>query len=138
VAGIHEMNFDVVDLGLIEYKAAWKLQEPYPMEVADGQQQPTPLLLEHSHVYTFGRRGSRKIYCGVNSVIRLKATSESGVSSYGSKTITCYLSTVSKFQISSNIFRIAAFCIGQRKVGQFYYIHHCWHCKCRTAILRQL
>jgi lipoyl(octanoyl) transferase len=51
------MKCDVIDLGLIEYEQAWKLQERYASEIADGQRNPTLLLLEHPHVYTFGRKG---------------------------------------------------------------------------------
>src|SRR5258708_7776688 len=48
---------DVIDLGLIEYQAAWKLQETYALEIANGVRPPTLLLVEHPHVYTFGRSG---------------------------------------------------------------------------------
>jgi lipoyl(octanoyl) transferase len=48
---------DVEDLGLIDYDSAWRLQEAYALEIAAGQRSPTLLLLEHPHVYTFGRRG---------------------------------------------------------------------------------
>ncbi len=47
----------VEDLGLIEYERAWKLQDEYAAEIAAGTRPPTLLLLEHPHVYTFGRRG---------------------------------------------------------------------------------
>jgi len=47
----------VEDLGLIEYERAWKLQDEYAAEIAEGKRPPTLLLLEHPHVYTFGRRG---------------------------------------------------------------------------------
>ncbi len=47
----------VQDLGLIEYERAWKLQDQYAAEIAEGKRPPTLLLLEHPHVYTFGRRG---------------------------------------------------------------------------------
>jgi len=50
----------VLDLGLIEYETAWKLQEQYAAEIAEGTRAPTLLLLEHPHVYTFGRRGNPK------------------------------------------------------------------------------
>lgn len=49
--------FNVVDLGLIEYERAWKLQDEYAAEIAQGKRPPTLLLLEHPHVYTFGRKG---------------------------------------------------------------------------------
>ena len=45
------------DLGLIEYETAWKLQNEYAAEIAEGKRLPTLLLLEHPHVYTFGRKG---------------------------------------------------------------------------------
>jgi lipoate-protein ligase B len=52
-----QTGIDVIDLGLIEYQAAWKLQEQFAGEIARGRRGPTLLLLEHPHVYTFGRRG---------------------------------------------------------------------------------
>jgi len=54
------MDIEVLDLGLIEYETAWKLQDQYAMEIAEGERQPTLLLLEHPHVYTFGRRGKQE------------------------------------------------------------------------------
>jgi lipoate-protein ligase B len=51
------MQINVEDLGLIEYETAWKLQDEYAAEIAEGKRPPTLLLLEHPHVYTFGRRG---------------------------------------------------------------------------------
>lgn len=51
------MELEILDLGLIEYERAWKLQEGYAAEIAAGRRPPTLLLLEHPHVYTFGRRG---------------------------------------------------------------------------------
>jgi lipoyl(octanoyl) transferase len=50
-------TFALQDLGLIEYESAWKLQDEYAAEIAAGKRDPTLLLLEHPHVYTFGRRG---------------------------------------------------------------------------------
>jgi lipoyl(octanoyl) transferase len=55
---INGMNIDIIDLGLIEYETAWKLQDEYAAEIAEGKRPPTLLLLEHPHVYTFGRRGN--------------------------------------------------------------------------------
>src|SRR5512141_591946 len=49
--------FIVEDLGTIEYETAWKLQNAYAVEIASGSRSPTLLLLEHPHVYTFGRKG---------------------------------------------------------------------------------
>ncbi len=54
------MKLDIEDLGLIEYEAAWKLQDEYAREIAEGRRSPTLLLLEHPHVYTFGRRGHQE------------------------------------------------------------------------------
>jgi lipoyl(octanoyl) transferase len=44
-------------LGLIEYQAAWDLQNRLAAEIAAGQRPPVLLLLEHPHTYTIGRRG---------------------------------------------------------------------------------
>jgi lipoate-protein ligase B len=54
------MMIEVLDLGLVEYERAWKLQEEYAREIAEGNRPPTLLLLEHPHVYTFGRRGKEE------------------------------------------------------------------------------
>jgi lipoate-protein ligase B len=51
------MECVVENLGLIGYEEAWKLQDNYAVEIAAGARLPTLLLLEHPHVYTFGRRG---------------------------------------------------------------------------------
>ncbi len=53
-------NLIIEDLGLIEYESAWKLQDQYAAEIAEGKRLPTLLLLEHPHVYTFGRRGKQE------------------------------------------------------------------------------
>ena len=44
-------------LGLIAYETAWRLQDQLASEIAAGERPPTLLLLEHPHIYTFGRRG---------------------------------------------------------------------------------
>ncbi|MBN2549093.1 MAG: lipoyl(octanoyl) transferase LipB [Anaerolineales bacterium] len=44
-------------LGLIPYEEAWHLQEIYAAQIARGERPPTLLLLEHPHIFTFGRRG---------------------------------------------------------------------------------
>ena len=54
------MNVEVLDLGLIEYETAWKLQDQYAAEIAESKRPPTLLLLEHPHVYTFGRTGKKE------------------------------------------------------------------------------
>lgn len=48
---------EVIDLGLIEYERAWKLQQKFASQIAAGTRPPTLLLLEHPHVYTFGQKG---------------------------------------------------------------------------------
>jgi lipoate-protein ligase B len=52
--------YEVLDLGLVEYEQAWKLQDQFAAEIAEGKRPPTLLLLEHPHVYTFGRRGKQE------------------------------------------------------------------------------
>ena len=52
------MKYEILDLGLIDYEAAWKLQDEYAAQIAAGTRPPTLLLLEHPHVYTFGRKGN--------------------------------------------------------------------------------
>jgi lipoyl(octanoyl) transferase len=47
----------VFKLGLVDYEAAWQMQEAYAAQIARGERPPTLLLLEHPHTYTFGRRG---------------------------------------------------------------------------------
>ena len=54
------MDCEVLDLGLIEYETAWKLQDQYAAEIAEGERPATLLLLEHPHVYTFGQRGKQE------------------------------------------------------------------------------
>jgi lipoyl(octanoyl) transferase len=54
------MKLIIEDLGLIDYEQAWKLQDEYAREIALGTRPPTLLLLEHPHVYTFGRRGKQE------------------------------------------------------------------------------
>jgi lipoyl(octanoyl) transferase len=51
------MRLHVLDLGLVGYDVARKLQDDYAREIAAGLRLPTLLLLEHPHVYTFGRKG---------------------------------------------------------------------------------
>jgi lipoate-protein ligase B len=45
------------DLGIIDYQPAWDLQNRLAAEIARGERSDSLLLLEHSHTYTFGRRG---------------------------------------------------------------------------------
>jgi lipoate-protein ligase B len=52
------MQLDILNLGLIDYERAWKLQDEYAAQIAAGTRPPTLLLLEHPHTFTFGRRGN--------------------------------------------------------------------------------
>lgn len=48
----------VLDLGLVDYQAAWNLQRSLVRRRLRGEIRDTLLLLEHPSVYTVGRRGS--------------------------------------------------------------------------------
>jgi len=53
------MNCDVIHLGReVPFQRAWDLQNDLAAHIAAGERDPALLLLEHSHVYTFGRQGS--------------------------------------------------------------------------------
>ncbi len=52
-----QMDFEVLDLGLVDYQMAWEIQAEFAGDIAAGRRAPTLLLLEHPHVYTFGRKG---------------------------------------------------------------------------------
>lgn len=67
------MAYEVLDLGLIEYEQAWKLQDQYAAEIAEAKRPPTLLLLEHPHVYTFGRRGKQENLLWGESQLKEKA-----------------------------------------------------------------
>ena len=43
-------------LGIIPYQQAWNLQESLAAQIARGERRQTLLLLEHPHIFTFGRR----------------------------------------------------------------------------------
>jgi lipoyl(octanoyl) transferase len=51
---------DGISLGLISFDDAWALQDRFAAEIACGKRPATLLLLEHPHVYTFGRRGQEQ------------------------------------------------------------------------------
>ncbi len=51
------MRVRVYRLGVVEYQAAWKLQERLAAAIAADRHPPALLLLEHPHTYTFGRQG---------------------------------------------------------------------------------
>ncbi|MCZ7552250.1 MAG: hypothetical protein B6D39_10370 [Anaerolineae bacterium UTCFX2] len=44
-------------LGIVPYRPAWELQERLAKLIGAGQRSPALLLLQHPHIYTFGRRG---------------------------------------------------------------------------------
>jgi lipoyl(octanoyl) transferase len=52
-------GFEVVDLGRLDYRAAWDVQRAVHADVADGRRAPALLLVEHDPVITFGRKGGR-------------------------------------------------------------------------------
>jgi len=52
------MELQILDLGLVDYEPAWRLQDEYAAQIAVGTRPPTLLLLEHPHTFTFGRRGN--------------------------------------------------------------------------------
>lgn len=47
----------VYRLGMAPYRQAWTLQDRLARQITAGEHPPALLLLEHPHVYTFGRRG---------------------------------------------------------------------------------
>lgn len=51
------MLCEAIDLGLIDYRRAWELQNSLAAEIGRGERPATLLLLEHPHTFTFGRRG---------------------------------------------------------------------------------
>lgn len=71
------MPLEIQDLGLIDYETAWKLQDEYAAQIAEGTRLPTLLLLEHPHVYTFGRKGNAENLLWNESQLK-----ERGVSTY--------------------------------------------------------
>jgi lipoyl(octanoyl) transferase len=54
------MKLTVYPLGLIEYPAAEELQNWLAQEVAAARHDPSLLMLEHPHIYTFGRQGKQE------------------------------------------------------------------------------
>jgi lipoyl(octanoyl) transferase len=52
-----ENTCEVLQLGIVPYEEAWRLQEKLAAEIAAEERPATLLLLEHPHTYTFGRRG---------------------------------------------------------------------------------
>jgi lipoyl(octanoyl) transferase len=44
-----------IDLGITPYEQAWKLQREIFQSVVAGKEEDTLILIEHPHVYTFGR-----------------------------------------------------------------------------------
>jgi lipoyl(octanoyl) transferase len=57
--GLLTRSLDVRRLGLVDYEDAAALQADLHSQRVAGEIDDTLLLLEHSHVYTIGRRGSR-------------------------------------------------------------------------------
>jgi len=65
----------IEDLGLIDYERAWKLQDQYAAEISEGKRPPTLLLLEHPHVYTFGRTGKSENLLWGQEKLKIKGIS---------------------------------------------------------------
>lgn len=49
----------VYRLGVTEYMKGWHLQNQLAEQIAAGEHPPALVLLEHSHIYTFGRQGKQ-------------------------------------------------------------------------------
>ncbi len=56
---LDKKHCEIYWLGLVDYDAAWALQNQIADEIHWGQRPATVLFLEHPHVFTIGRRGSR-------------------------------------------------------------------------------
>jgi lipoate-protein ligase B len=69
------MKVKVSFLGMVEYQTAFSMQQQLAEEVAAGAQLPVLLILEHPHVYTFGRQGDR-----VNLLWGEEALAQRGIS----------------------------------------------------------
>ena len=69
--------FEVMDLGLVEYQAAWDLQKQQHARVAAGGR-PTLLLAEHPAVLTLGR----KARAGENIVVTREYLAAQGIGVY--------------------------------------------------------
>ncbi|WP_299024377.1 lipoyl(octanoyl) transferase LipB [uncultured Thermanaerothrix sp.] len=54
-----QQRCEIYWLGQVDYDTAWALQNQIADEIHRGQRPATLLLLEHPHVFTIGRRGSR-------------------------------------------------------------------------------
>ncbi|MGB9897018.1 lipoyl(octanoyl) transferase LipB [Thermanaerothrix sp.] len=54
-----QLPLEVYWLGRVDYDLAWTLQNQIADEIRQGLRPATLLLLEHPHVFTIGRRGSR-------------------------------------------------------------------------------
>ena len=52
--------FEVLDLGLLDYKETWAKQLEIHQAVVSGKQMPTLLIVEHPPVITFGKKGGRE------------------------------------------------------------------------------
>lgn len=56
----HQKSLSIYRPGLIEYEQASQLQHSLAKKIGTGQHPDSLLLLEHPHVYTFGRRGDEQ------------------------------------------------------------------------------
>lgn len=69
-----ERAFDILDLGLVPYRAAWELQHEHHRRVAAGGK-PALLLLEHPPVLTLGRKAKE----GNNIVVTREYLASQGI-----------------------------------------------------------
>lgn len=58
--GRDESRLHILQLGSLDYDQASELQNLLAAEVASGKRPDTLLILEHPHIYTFGRRGDEQ------------------------------------------------------------------------------
>lgn len=54
---LNQITCQVQRLGLVDYTEAQRLQLQLAEQIAAGQREPSLLLLQHPHTFTFGRRG---------------------------------------------------------------------------------
>ena len=65
----------VLNLGLVDYLQVWDLQKALVDRVTIGAEPNTLLILQHPHIYTIGRRGSRQdVLLTDEQVVRLGAS----------------------------------------------------------------
>ena len=61
------MNLSVLDLGLIEYEQAWKLQEKYAVEIAEGKRTQPCCSWNIRTFIRLDEKVTQRIFCGMKS-----------------------------------------------------------------------